>query len=84
MFENSHYYEMQASVYREMMQAEAEQARRWASLECPKRVIGYLFLAQVGVFLVRLGLALERIAQVRTQRIRDQVLDRTEMASRSL
>ena len=82
MFENTHYYEMQASVYRELMQAEAEQARRCALLACPKRVIGYLFLAQVGVFFVRFGLAIERIAQVKTQRAREQVLDRAEMVTR--
>jgi hypothetical protein len=82
MFENPHYYEMQASVYRSMMQAEAEQARWCAPLHCPKRVMGYLFLAQVGVFLVRVGLAVERIAQVKTQRVHDQLLDQTGMASR--
>ncbi len=82
MFENPHYYEMQAAAYRAMMQAEAERAGRWAPMHCPKRAIGYLILAQVGVFLVRLGLAVEKIAQVKTERVHDHLLDRTEMASR--
>lgn len=82
MFESPYYYEMQAEVYRSMMQAEAERARMLAPLHCPRRVIGYLFLAQIGVVLVRLGLAVERIAKARTQQISSQLMDQKGMASR--